>query len=245
MTSDRDSSPAESTGRPMAGNEHANAQFFDKWKDYQQLVESIDTYGLTTRSLAGELRGRVVDVGSGGVVNYSCDDITELVLVDISTDYPNHVALPPSAVLKTGSAVSLPLPDGEYDSLLMQMLVHHLAEADFSTTRARSQTAFREAYRVLKPGGKIVVIESTVHRCFELAEQFSFGLTRRVLGLMGHPMVLQWTSSRLCTFAREAGFTDIRPTRIPRGRWMIFLGHRCPTVLVPVTLYKIVATKPG
>jgi SAM-dependent methyltransferase len=185
-----------------------------------------------------------VDVGSGGVVNYSCDDITELVLVDISTDYPNHVALPASAVLKTGSAVSLPLTNGAHDCLLMQMLVHHLAEGDFSTTRARSQAAFCEAFRVLKPGGKIVVIESTINAGFEIAERILFPLSHRLLQLIGHPMVLQWTPVRLCTFAREAGFTHIHATSIPRGRWMIFLGRRMPTLLVPVTLYKIVATKP-
>jgi ubiquinone/menaquinone biosynthesis C-methylase UbiE len=228
----------------MAGNENLNARYFDAWKNYQQLVGSIDTYELTTRSLVGELRGRVVDVGSGGVVNYSCDDITELVLVDISMEYLNHVALPAGAVLKIGTAVALPLSDGEYDGLLMQMLVHHLAESDYPTTLARSQTAFREAYRVLKPGGKIVVLESVVNRCFEFAERVSFGLTRRLLQLIGHPMVFQWTPARLGGFAREAGFTNIRSTRIPRGRWTIFLGRRWPTLLVPVSHYKIVASKP-
>lgn len=245
MTRDGEPKPAAPTGQLMANNEGVTASFFDAWRDYQQLVESIDTYGLTTRALAGELRGRVVDVGSGGVVNYSCDEITELVLVDISTEYLNHVALPTGAVSKTGTAVSLPLEDGGYDCLLMQMLVHHLAEGDYSTTRERSQTAFHEAYRVLKPGGKIVVIESVVNRCFELAERVSFPLTRRLLRLIGHPMVLQWTPARLREFAREAGFAEIRSTRIPRGRWMIFLGRRWPTLLVPVNLYKIVAVKPG
>jgi SAM-dependent methyltransferase len=231
--------------RATPSNEDANARYFDAWRDYQQLVGSLDTYDRTTRALVGELRGRVVDVGSGGVVNYGGAGITELVLVDISTEYLAHVTLPPGAVPMTGSAVALPLGDGTFDCLLMQMLVHHLAESDFQTTRTRVRQAFREAYRVLAPGGKIVVLESTVNRGFELAERISFPLTRRVLRLMGHPLVFQWTPHRLGAFAREAGFTAVRPTRIPRGRWMIFLGRRWPTFLVPVSLYKIVATKPA
>lgn len=231
-------------GRPMANNENVNARYFDAWKDYQQLVGSIDTYDFLSRALAGELRGRVVDVGSGGVVNYDCGDITDLILVDISTEYLNHVVLPAGAVPKTGTAVALPLADCAHDCLLMQMLVHHLAECDYRTTRIRVKTALHEAYRVLKPGGKIVVIESVVNRCFEMAERLSFGLTRRVLRLIGHPMVFQWTPARLCAFARETGFIDVRATRIPRGKWMIFLGRRWPTLLVPVSMYKIVAVKP-
>jgi SAM-dependent methyltransferase len=230
--------------RAAPTNEDANARYFDAWRDYQQLVGSLDTYDRTTRALAGELRGRVVDVGSGGVVNYDGAGITELVLVDISTEYLAHVTLPPGAIPKTGTAVGLPLGDGTFDSLLMQMLVHHLAESDFQTTRTRVRQAFREAYRVLAPGGKIVVLESVVNRGFELAERISFPLTRRVLRLIGHPLVFQWTASRLAAFAREAGFTALHSTRIPRGRWMIFLGRRWPTLLVPVSLYKIVATKP-
>jgi len=230
---------------PPAANERANASFFDSWRDYQALVGSIDTYALTSQALAGEIHGRTVDVGSGGVVNYGSDRITELVLVDISTEYLQHVTLPPGAIVQTGSAVALPLPDSRYDCLLMQMLVHHLAEADFQTTRARVETAFAEAYRVLAPGGRIVVLESVVNRGFELAERLAFPLTRGVLRLLGHPVVFQWTPDRLCTFARQAGFVEPRITRIPKGRWMIFLGRRWPTALVPVSMVKVVATKPA
>ncbi len=236
---------ADAAGAPAASNENANARYFDAWRDYPRLVDSIDTYARTARALAGELHGRVVDVGSGGVVNYRADDLTELVLVDISTEYRMHVTLPPRAVPLSGNAVALPLPDGAYDCLLMQMLVHHLAERDFRTTRERVRTALREAHRVLAPGGRLVVIESVVHPGFEWAERLLFPLTRWLLRLIGHPLVFQWAPGRLCALAREAGFVNVGPTRIPRGRWMIFLGRRWPTVLVPVRLIKIVAGKPA
>jgi ubiquinone/menaquinone biosynthesis C-methylase UbiE len=245
MTTDHDPKRVAPMAQPMAANENVNATFFDAWKNYQDLVGSIDTYDLISRTLVGELRGRVVDVGSGGVVNYNCGDITDLVLIDISTDYLSHVVLPPCAAPKIGTAVDLPLADGAHDCLLMQMLVHHLAEGDYATTRARTLTALREAYRVLKPGGKIVVVESVVNRFFETAERLLFRLTRLAMRLIGHPMVFQWTPASLCAFARETGFIDVRATNIPRGRWMIFLGRRWPTMLVPVSMCKIVATKPA
>ena len=230
---------------PPVGNERANADYFDAWTGYQQLVGSLDTYARTTRALAGEFSGRMVDVGSGGVVNYGTERLTELVLVDISTEYLQHVQLPAGARPVVGSATALPLRDAAHDCLLMQMLVHHLAERDYATTRLRVRTALREAARVLAPGGRLVVLESVVNPAFELAERLAFPLTRRALRLMGHPVVFQWTPASLEGFAREAGFTGIRRVRIPRGRWMIFLGRRWPTLLVPVSLVKIVAVKPA
>ena len=237
--------PAAAPAPPGPSNERHNATYFDAWTNYQELVHTLDTYASTTRALAGELRGRVVDVGSGGVVNYDCAPITELTLVDISTEYLRHATVPPTALVRTGSAVALPLEDGAYDGVLMQMLVHHLAERDFATTRDRSETAFREAFRVLRPGGRLVVLESVVHPGFELAEHLLFPMTRLALRLLGHPLVLQWSAARLEAFARAAGFDPVQRSRVPRGRWQIFLGRRWPTALVPVSVCKLVAVKPA
>ena len=171
-------------GEPMAGNENVNARFFDDWKDYQQLVESIDTYAFTTRALVGELHGRVVDVGSGGVVNYHCDGITELVLVDISTDYPTHGPLPTGAVLKTGSAVALPLSDGAHDCLLEPgTRAAEAYDAERISERHRHRYEFNPEYRDqftaegmqlsgVSPDGRLVEIVEVANHPWFLAVQF-------------------------------------------------------------------------
>jgi SAM-dependent methyltransferase len=217
-------------------NEVRNADFFDEWADYHHLVEELDSYDRTARALKGELEGRVVDVGSGGVVNYPTEPITDLVLVDLGEAHSQPARVP-------ARARALPLADGGFDRVLMQMLVHHLAETNFATTRERVGTAFAEAHRVLAPGGRLVVVESVMHPLLEWAQRILFPLTRRLLAALGHPLVLQWSPRSLEQFARRAGFSEVKVEYIPRGSKMIFLGRKMPTWLVPVSFIKLIATK--
>jgi SAM-dependent methyltransferase len=224
-------------------NEDSNARFFDEWKDYHDLVDGLDSYERTARALCGELEGRVVDVGSGGVVNYAIQPITDLVLVDLGEAHSQTDRMPAQARALVGSACALPLADGSFDRVLMQMLVHHLAEKDFATTRDRVVTAFGEAFRVLAPRGHLVVIESVMHPFLEWAQRLAFPLTRRLLMRFGHPVVLQWSPQSLNAFAIHAGFDSVEMEYIPRGRKMIFLGRQMPTWLVPVRFIKLIAKK--
>lgn len=237
----REPSPTDQRTR----NEVRNADFFDDWADYHDLVDELDSYKLTAGALRGELSGRVVDVGSGGVVNYPIEPISDLVLVDLGEAHCQANRMPPRARALVGSACALPLADGGFDRVLMQMLVHHLAEKDFATTRDRVRTAFAEAHRVLAPGGRLVVVESVMHPALEWAQRIGFPLTRRLLAALGHPLVLQWSPRSLAAFARQAGFGEVEVRYIQRGKKMIFLGRKMPTWLVPVRFAKLIATKTG
>ncbi len=239
------SKPSCTPSKQRTVNEDRNADFFDGWGEYHDMVGSLDTYSNSARALDSELAGRVVDVGSGGVVNYDCSRIAELVLVDLSEVKQAGSSWPSCVRPVLGSAVELPLETGGYDCLLMQMVVHHLAERDFATTRERVGQAFREAQRVLRPGGRLVVLESVMPGVLEWAERLAFPLTRRILAWMGHPLVFQWRAASLRRLAVEAGFGTAKESWVPRGRWMIFLGRRMPTALVPVRFVKLVATKAG
>jgi SAM-dependent methyltransferase len=107
-----------------------------------------------------------------------------------------------TAVVEEGVAERLPFPDGSFDAALMRLVVHHL-------DRPR---AFREAHRVLAPGGRLLVVTSdpAAFDRFWLARLFpSYAEVER--GRFPDAATLE-------TELRGAGFADVRavPLRIPR-----------------------------
>ena len=238
----------------MTESHHTNAppenlqktqDFFSQWSSYHQLVNELDTYRHTTEALRGEIRGRLLDVGNGGVFNYDLNAAKEIVVVDLSEELVNSQTKPPNVTFIWGDATSMPVDSGSFDTCLHQFLLHHLAEKSFTVTCQRTRQAMREAYRALKPGGRLVLIESCLPAPWEWAERMLFPFFRFVVARLGHPIVFQWNWNRLARFAREVGFEKVELTPVHLGKWIIQLGHRWPTALTPVRVYKIVAHKPA
>jgi ubiquinone/menaquinone biosynthesis C-methylase UbiE len=57
-----------------------------------------------------------------------------------------------SASFQVAYAQQLPFPDATFDAVACTLALHHVAEDD-------QQTAVREMYRVLKPGGRLLIAE--------------------------------------------------------------------------------------
>lgn len=87
------------------------------------------------------LRGRLIDIGCG-IKPYRtllAPHVQEHVGVDHEESLHDR-----SAVDLTGTAYSIPAPDGSFDSALCTAVLEHLEEPEH---------AIRECWRVLKPGG--------------------------------------------------------------------------------------------
>jgi ubiquinone/menaquinone biosynthesis C-methylase UbiE len=100
----------------------------------------------------------------------------------------------PNCTFAKGSAEALDEPDRSYDAVVSSLMIHHLPET------VRSQ-AFQEMFRVLRPGGRVLVAE------------FRPPTTR-----IGRSLVAPFTSPAmqnnpihlLAPLAGEAGFEDVR-----------------------------------
>ena len=96
-----------------------------------------------------------VGVGTGLVAAQACiltGDASLVTGVDPSPGMMAASKLPASMTLKEGRAESLPFPDNHFDFLCMGYALRHISDLG---------VAFAEFERVLKPGGRVCILEIT------------------------------------------------------------------------------------
>lgn len=225
-------------------NRDKTQSFFNEWDEYHKLIADLDSYRYPALALRGEIRGRMLDIGNGGIFNYDTTQASEIVVVDVAKDLMNGKNWPANATFTWGDAVHLPVEPDTFDTALLQFLMHHLAEHSYAETRQRTRTAVEQAFRALKPGGRLLIVESCLPLFWEKVQEFGYPMIAWIMHRLKHPLVFQWNWNTLAGFAREAGFVNVELTRISLGRWVIQLGRKWPRFLTPIQLYKITAQKP-
>ena len=99
----------------------------------------------------------------------------------------------PSVEIKRGELEALPIADGELDAATLLLVLHHLPDP---------AAALAEAYRVLKPGGRLVMADMLPHDREEYRQQ------------MGH-VWLGFSDEHVHRLLAAAGFERVRIVPLP------------------------------
>lgn len=228
----------------------ANAAYFlNNIKEYEHHVQTIDTYARLHDFVSRKVRGtnRMLDVGNGGVFAYDTAGVGEITALDLFLDaLPEDVVaryFPANARAKQGSALAIPESDDEFDAVLMVMLLHHLTGRDWQTSWQNACTAIAEAVRVLRPGGRLVIVESCVPAWFFAFERPAFWMLTRTVGtVFSHPITIQFPPDMIRDeIARHCA--DVKVERVPKGRSILQFGFKVPSFATPAQPYAFEATK--
>ncbi len=117
----------------------------------------------------------------------------------------------------------------------MVMLLHHLVGKSVSECFANVEKSIGEAYKVLNPNGKIIIVESCVPPWFFKFESLIFKISSWIIEkAIKHPPTLQYTESQLLKMMKSSGFykTSVRP--ISKGKFVLQYGIKFPSIVTPV-----------
>lgn len=126
---------------------------------YDRLLAGVEKAGLRERRarLLEAAQGRVLEIGAGTGANLPLygPNVAALTLTEPEAPMARRLAKrmreqSSSADLVEASAEDLPLPDGQFDTVVSTLVL---------CTAADPLRALREVWRVLKPGGQLLFIE--------------------------------------------------------------------------------------
>jgi ubiquinone/menaquinone biosynthesis C-methylase UbiE len=230
----------------------ANAAYFlQHLREYHDSVAAIDTYKTLHNFISKEVEGvsELLDVGNGGVFAYDTSPVGSITAIDLFLeDLPPEIIktyFPENARALRGSALALPANDNTFDMVLMVMLLHHLTGPDWQSSWRNTCQALQEAWRVLKPGGRLLVVESCVPGWFfRLEKPALWILSRLTRTIFSHPITLQFPAAMIARELRKKS-DEVQVTAIPKGRFILQFGIKTPSFLTPVQLFAFDVTKPA
>ncbi len=226
----------------------ANVAFFrDQHDSYRANIQGLETYAHIRKSINEAIAGsrHVIDIGNGGVCDYDTNLVGEITAIDLFfDDMPAGYTIPANVTLKTGSALDLPEPGQSFDCAVMVMLIHHLVGNDVTECIENIRRALREAHRVLRPGGRLIVSESCVSSWFYNFERLVFPLVAPVIGsLTGHPATIQYPPQLLGAEIERIFGGAVEVEEIPCGRWILQYGYRFPSIFTPARPFQFCAKR--
>ena len=130
--------------------------------------------------------------GTGQVAASLAPFVRSVIAVESSSEMLRaaaaSLAAHPNVELRTGELEALPIDDGALDAVTISLVLHHVADP---------LHVVHEAARVLKPGGRLMIIDMSQHDRSEYKEQ------------MGH-VWLGFQPERVRGWLGDAGFEKVR-----------------------------------
>lgn len=235
---------------PSSPDKNVQSYFRGIYKDYQDSVGRETVAGVHERIkalLAPHMTGLVLDVGSGGVSDFASGKDRTVIALDNVFEFLRDGRT--AGVLSlAGDVRALPLKAGSVDRVIIQHVIHHLTSDVLAENLRNVRAAVAESARVLAPGGRLFIIDSTAPRSLDLLQRSVYAISYRALKAIGKPMVFFLSPAAIGRMCRRSGLDPDTVLNIDWGEMTeasqaLFPWLRFPLKYTPVRLRLISAVK--
>jgi ArsR family transcriptional regulator len=188
--------------RVLARRSETSQQFFaTSAGNWDRLREELFGADFAWRALVGLLPDTWVvgdlGCGTGVVMSILAPHVARVIGVDASDEMlaaaSARLADVPNAEMRRGALESLPVADATLDAATLMLVLHHLPAPAL---------ALAEAARVLKPGGRLLIVDMAPHEREEYRQQ------------MGH-VWLGFSEEQIGRLLAQAGFARVTVRALP------------------------------
>jgi len=181
-----------------AASEHFFASSSGQWDKLREELFGVD---FAFRALAGLLDDEwtVADLGcgTGAMAAILAPHVQQVIGVDASEEMldaaKTRLAASANVELRRGTLEALPIEQNTVDAATMMLVLHHLPSP---------AQALSEAARILKPGGRVLIVDMAPHEKEEYRQQ------------MGH-VWLGFSEEQIKKLLTTAGFTHVKVHALP------------------------------
>lgn len=174
------------------------ADFFDSLgRDYLNTVQADydPIYRNTGRIMRQHVKGDVLDIGSGGVELFQTDG--KYVFYDVSRVLLNCHKKGNRNYQACGESSTLPFKNDSFDTVVFHFSIHHFAQNTFGSTLKYVSAALKEATRICRPGGNMLVAENTMVEGLEFVQALGYPVMNGMLGMLNKPPAFFFSEKRL------------------------------------------------
>jgi SAM-dependent methyltransferase len=220
-----------------------NQEFFADNEWYKKTQQELELYRFMAASATHETAQarRLLDIGNGGVFIFPIDHIAEVEAIDIFVE-EDFVRRYPTVKWTQMSALEMSF-DRPFDTVIAINTLHHVVATGVAGTYANMETVIAGAAAHLEPGGKFVLIESTVPAWFLAPYKLLFALFVKIWPLK-HPPTFQFHFRDILDAAARQGLVLREFCWIPKTSDVLTLGFQVKPWMTPIRVGKFVFTKP-
>jgi SAM-dependent methyltransferase len=230
-------------------------EFFDRQQEsrhYEQLKTLTRAQDQAAADyLNAQTRGRVLSIGGVWERYKTPEKLQELTVLDLSESMLKSYA-PKEARAVAADLYEVSFNEGEFDTVVFSLVLHHVARGGWGECERRVHDALKRAWRWLKPGGRVYVLEYCPHPLWMPLQRLGLPATKLILKMIKQPLVVMHARGFYERALESAGFVSRQTRRIaPPGfnEWAWFPVFMAVNWLrMPVKIYPkmhiFVSTKP-